>query len=34
VVDKPRIEGGKVGINATQYFDNASVVSWTPCIGG
>lgn len=34
VVDKPRFEGGKVWINATQYFDNAPEVSWGFYIGG
>lgn len=34
VVDKPRFEGGKVWINATQYFDNAPEVSWDFYIGG
>ena len=34
MVDKPRFEGGKVWINATQYFDNAPDVSWTFYIGG
>ena len=33
-VDKPRFEGGKVWINATQYFDAAPPVSWTFYIGG
>ncbi len=34
VVDKPRFEGGKVWINATQYFDAAPEVSWGFYIGG
>lgn len=34
VVDKPRLEDGKVWINATQYFDNAPEVAWTFYIGG
>jgi len=34
VVDKPRFDGGKVWINATQYFDNAPEVSWGFYIGG
>ena len=34
VVEKPRFEGGKVWINATQYFDAAPEVSWTFYIGG
>jgi len=34
VVEKPRIEKGKVFINATQYFDNVPEVSWNFFIGG
>lgn len=34
VVDKPRYDGGKVWINATQYFDNAPEVTWGFYIGG
>ena len=34
VVDKPRMDNGKVWINATQYFDNAPEVSWGFYIGG
>jgi hypothetical protein len=34
VVDKPRLEDGKVWINATQYFDNAPEIAWTFYIGG
>ncbi|QYZ68835.1 type ISP restriction/modification enzyme [Neotabrizicola shimadae] len=34
VVENPRFEGGKVWINATQYFDNAPEVSWNFYIGG
>jgi type I restriction-modification system DNA methylase subunit len=34
MVEKPRFEGGKVWINATQYFDAAPEISWTFYIGG
>lgn len=34
VVEKPRLEDGKVWINATQYFDAAPETSWTFYIGG
>lgn len=34
VVEKPSFEGGKVWINATQYFDNTPEVSWGFYIGG
>ena len=34
VVDKPRLDGGKVWINETQYFDNAPAGSWEFYIGG
>lgn len=34
VVDKPRYEGGKVWINATQYFDAAPEIAWGLHIGG
>lgn len=34
VVDKPRFEQGKIWINATQYFDNATDISWAFYIGG
>jgi type I restriction-modification system DNA methylase subunit len=34
VVDKTRFEGGKVWVNETQHFDNASEVSWDFYIGG
>ena len=33
-VDKPRFEDGRVWINATQYFDSASEISWGFYIGG
>lgn len=33
-VGKPRLEGGKVWVNETQYFDNAPAISWDFCIGG
>ena len=33
-VDAPRFEDGKVWINETQYFDNASEISWEFYIGG
>lgn len=34
VVDKPRLEDGKIWINASQYFDAVPEVSWGFCIGG
>lgn len=34
VVDKPRLEGGKIWINASQYFDEVPEVSWGFYIGG
>ena len=34
VVEKPRFEGGKVWINATQYFDADPEFSWAFYIGG
>ena len=34
MADKPRLKGGKVWINETQYFDNAPAGSWEFYIGG
>ncbi len=34
VISNPRYDGGRVWINATQYFDNAPEISWDFYVGG
>lgn len=34
IIEKPRLEGGKVWVNKTQYFENVSEVAWLFPIGG